>query len=234
MIKKTVIAALIAGSTMVTSASAQGLFDFLDPCIEARNDFHDTRQNIMADLNRSVADVDTATPSREYRDAWFAAKRKEMRPVFDEHVAPTLAEYGVTDLDAAFASWFDRVMAQLDQGELDQAITANFRHELRSFRLKERDLTAAEFARQSDELGSACRMDAGNQALRVVLTTAMAPVDIVLGNIKAAEREANVVTGAVRATTGVSLRDIQDHGLAGGENSEVRKAGRAIAKVFGW
>ena len=42
--------------------------------------------------------------------------------------------------------------------------------------------------------------------------------------INAARREANVGTAAIRATTGVSLRDIERRGILGGDNSEFRKA----------
>lgn len=64
-------------------------------------------------------------------------------------------------------------------------------------------------------------------ALTAVLRI-MAPIDIVLGNIETAEREANVVTGAVHVVTGVSVRDIQDHGLGDGEFSVVREIGGVL------
>ncbi|GAB4520260.1 MAG: hypothetical protein Tsb0019_21150 [Roseibium sp.] len=60
------------------------------------------------------------------------------------------------------------------------------------------------------------------------------PVDIIEGNIDGAQREANPVTAVIRGTTGVSLRDIETYGLAGGPNSEVRRLGRGIADIFGW
>jgi hypothetical protein len=30
------------------------------------------------------------------------------------------------------------------------------------------------------------------------------------------------------------IKDIKKHGIAGGENSEINKAGRALGNVFGW
>ncbi len=53
-------------------------------------------------------------------------------------------------------------------------------------------------------------------------------------NFEAACKESSVLNKAIRASTGISIRNIKKYGLAGGPNSEVRKAGRAIAKVFGW
>ena len=38
---------------------------------------------------------------------------------------------------------------------------------------------------------------------------------------------------AIRATTGVSIRDIEQHGIVGGENSELRDIGRAIEAIPG-
>jgi hypothetical protein len=42
------------------------------------------------------------------------------------------------------------------------------------------------------------------------------PVKIVDGNIKAAARESGEVAKALRAVTGISVRDIQKYGIAGG------------------
>lgn len=53
-------------------------------------------------------------------------------------------------------------------------------------------------------------------------------------NLEAAKKESSLLNKAVRVTTGISIRNIKKYGLAGGPNSEVRKAGRTLAKVFGW
>ncbi len=37
----------------------------------------------------------------------------------------------------------------------------------------------------------------------------------------------------IRATTDVSIQDIHEHGLVGGENSEIREIGRVLSKKFG-
>ncbi|MDN3277834.1 hypothetical protein QWJ07_26460 [Frankia sp. RB7] len=47
--------------------------------------------------------------------------------------------------------------------------------------------------------------------------------DIVAGNIKAASRESGVGAQVIRGVTGISLGDIQKHGLWGGPNSFFRK-----------
>jgi hypothetical protein len=50
-----------------------------------------------------------------------------------------------------------------------------------------------------------------------------APVHIVDGNIKGSERESGELAKALRATFGISIRDIHDDGLWGGPNSVFRK-----------
>lgn len=50
-----------------------------------------------------------------------------------------------------------------------------------------------------------------------------APVKIVDGNVKAAARESGEVAKVVRGVTGISIRDIEKYGLAGGPNSVLRK-----------
>lgn len=213
--------------------AGNGVFNFLDPCVEARDDFRDQRFAILAAYDTSISDADSAEVTAEYTDAWTAAKKKQLRPIFDADVAPTLMSMGVEDVDKAYGIWFEKALSQFGD-QLDHIVTANFRKELKEVRIEEKATTKAELERQKNELHAECKMDVGNQVLRGAITAAVAPIDIVKGNFESAKREANVVTQTVRATTGVSLRDIQQNGPAGGETSEARKAGRAIAKVFGW
>jgi hypothetical protein len=49
------------------------------------------------------------------------------------------------------------------------------------------------------------------------------PVKIVDGNIKGAVRESGEVAKVLRATTGISIRDIEQYGVFGGPNSFFRK-----------
>ena len=54
-------------------------------------------------------------------------------------------------------------------------------------------------------------------------------VSMIRGNFEAAQRERGAANQAIRATTGISVRDIEQHGWKGGPNSEVRK----ICNIFG-
>jgi hypothetical protein len=53
-------------------------------------------------------------------------------------------------------------------------------------------------------------------------------------NFEASKNEPGELGKVIRATTGISPDAIREHGLAGGENSEVRRAGRFFANIFGW
>jgi hypothetical protein len=67
-------------------------------------------------------------------------------------------------------------------------------------------------------LGSSARADGVPLKIGPLIAT-----DIVVGNIKAASRESGVGAQVIRGVTGISLDDIQKHGLWGGPNSIFRK-----------
>jgi hypothetical protein len=52
-------------------------------------------------------------------------------------------------------------------------------------------------------------------------------------NTQAAGREYGLPEAAVRIGTGISMRDIQERGILGGDNSEARKACNALAGLLG-
>ena len=58
-------------------------------------------------------------------------------------------------------------------------------------------------------------------------------VGIVSGNIEAAADENGVLNQVIRGTTGISVRDIEERGVLGGDNSEARKACNAVAGISG-
>jgi hypothetical protein len=56
-----------------------------------------------------------------------------------------------------------------------------------------------------------------------LMKVANAPVKIVQNNARAAKRERGEIAKALRATAGVSERDIRRHGIFGGSKSFFRK-----------
>lgn len=58
-------------------------------------------------------------------------------------------------------------------------------------------------------------------------------LNIISSNLEAAQREPNAFSQSVRATTGISMKDIEEHGPLGGENSDARKVCDGITGIFG-
>lgn len=219
-----IAAAALSGTMLATSASAGGgAFDFLDPCIKASDSFRAKRNEVIATLDKAVLDADQAAPPAEYRDLWMKAKKEQLRSHFDAAVAPNLTQAGVTDLDGAFVKWFDANMAKVAAGDLEKLITVSFRQELKSVRISQRAEGQAEIDKAQSELDGTCKMDAGNQTLRVTVSAILAPINTVAGNIEGAKRESGELDKVLRATTGISVKDIRQHGIFGGPNSFFRK-----------
>jgi hypothetical protein len=56
-----------------------------------------------------------------------------------------------------------------------------------------------------------------------IMKVLAAPIKIIDGNVKASERESGEIAKVLRATTGISVRDIVRYGVFGGPNSVFRK-----------
>ena len=226
MRKNITLAMVLALAVLAASpVHAGGAFDFLDPCIKARSEFAEQRQDLRARASTFESSIATMVASPEFRAAWTTAKRKQARPIFDADVAPTLRKLGVTDMDAGFEAWFNEVMNALPTDQLESLINTTYRQlakeELASVRAK----SEAEFDQAKSELDSSCKKDVASQVLRV----ALAPVGWIAGNFESAKNEKNAVTQVFKAVTGISPKDIAQQGILGGDKSEARKLANAIA-----
>lgn len=228
---------IISGATALTltfgvalpATAGNGVLDFLDPCVEARDSFRDQRQTILAKADAGIEDAEAADATQEYRDAWYKAKKEQARPYFDSTVAPTLRSYGVTDMDGAFETWFGDQLAQISAEDLNELIDEHFRQELKAFLVEQRANTAEELERQKNELHDACKITVGDQVLRGTITAVMAPVNLLQRNWEIAGRESGAIAQGIAASTGISIDAINENGgvfgggLSGGENSFFRK-----------
>ncbi|MBB3746982.1 hypothetical protein FHX10_006535 [Rhizobium sp. BK591] len=219
------VSALGLATLSVTPAFAAGAFDFLDPCIKARSDFSEQRQQMREKFVAASASIDTMNYTPEFRAAWLKAKREQARPVFDEQVAPVLANYKVTDMDGAFGAWFDDMIASIAPSDLDALINTTFRTLAKEEVTQYGAQTEDEYTNAKNDLDGSCKSDVGNQVVRV----ALAPIGWIGGNFEAAKDEHNLVTQVFKAVSGVSPKDIAKHGILGGENSELRKLANVIA-----
>lgn len=81
-------------------------------------------------------------------------------------------------------------------------------------------LFVASQAQQSPDSGAKAS-DGADSVVTAILAQAI--IKIVEGNIAASERENGEINKLIRALSGVSVKDIEKHGICGGTNSEVRK-----------
>jgi hypothetical protein len=219
------LAAVIA--TPVLAGSGAG--DKLDPCIEQVDKFQEERSSYLQQLDKEVIDADTAAVTPKYREAWMKAKRFQLRESFDTFVAPMLKDAGVPNIDAAYDPWFDKQLENIGAANVDKLVAVSFHQELKKLRIKQRASGEDEIASEKEKLDKSCKMDFGNQALRVVLTAALAPINRDLRNLDLAKRESGVGGKIIAATTGISIDAINKNGgvfgggLSGGENSFFRK-----------
>jgi hypothetical protein len=203
-------ASLLAAAAIPSTAFASnGVLDFIDPCIEAHDQFNDQRDGILRELNQKIADADTAKSNDEYRKLWIESKKKALRAVFDQNEKPVPDAAGVKDpqaVEAAYAKWFEGVLGQLTPEQLSSLQDSNFRFELKEYLTAQRQKGSAELEAEKAKLSSACKMDVGNQALRVALIGALKPLTFVAGNWKAAEKD-GVVAQVIAAPTGINPVD---------------------------
>lgn len=206
LIKSGIIAMALAGGFASSAFASDGVFDFLDPCIGAREQFSDQRTKVFEQIATQVSNTDTATATTEYRADWLTAKKTALRPIFDQQVKPLLADLGVTDFDAAYGKWFDFQIAQLSPEQLQALQDQSFRVDLKAFWIGKQKSTAAEIDKQHDELSKSCKMDVGNQALRVAIIGAMKPITFMVDNWKSGEH-GGFINQVIKTPTGIDVVD---------------------------
>jgi len=219
-------------------AGAQGLFDFLDPCIGARNDYWQARSQILSQIDTKLASVANAEPTEQFKAFWWNEKRTLMRKYFDDNISAILRTAGVKDgktMDAAFETWLENQIHSAGGHEaMDKLASQEYRRVLKLALDKQKGETIAELDKQRGELYSACPQDVANQMFRGLVTVTVAPVGLMTRNIEIAQRESGAVAKVLAGTTGISVDAIvQNKSPLGGENSEARRACNAVAGVFG-
>jgi hypothetical protein len=213
------------------SAMAQGgLFDALDPCIAAGETVSQERSRMLAELRAGIARAEGMKPTPEYVKLWWIEKRKALRPYFDAKVLPRLPAGLTTEQkNGAFKLWLEQVVAA-DGGwaKVDTLIVADW-NRMRDQQIADARSSVEGGLDQLDrDLRSQCPADFGNQLLRGTLTLTMAPINQATRNLEIAGREGTLLGKIVAAPTGISVTDVVKNGPAGGENSELRKAVKAI------
>lgn len=228
MIKRaTPYAALVAVFYCIVFSSdpsyGKGLFDFLDPCIAAKNDYWAARNNIMSDIEKQKSAVKSQKAPVEFRDFWWKEKRKLLQDYFDANLGDVIRAGG-GNYKKAFEIWLAKqVEAQGGMKAIDPIIESEFKKTKTLLLDRQKGATQAKLDETKQKLYDGCPQDVGNQVFRGGVVILTAPVNIVRGNFDAAGRESGDIAKVLRAITGVSESDIRRRGVCGGDNSEMRK-----------
>jgi hypothetical protein len=218
------------------SAHAEGAFDFVDPCIHVRQEFDHAKSATHGNLQAALtqAGVVTEVPP-EVKDQWWADLRVKAWEYFDSKVAPQMKTDGVEPTQEAFELWLKTDIAAAGGKEKFNAILLDkYRTSLSEAIQAKRTEVNKQVAEQQSDLDSKCKMDVGNQALRVTLSAVTLPIAIVNRNLEGAKQESGFGNQVIHATTGISIPDILKYGPAGGPNSVVNDVGRFFSNVFRW
>jgi hypothetical protein len=233
-LRKALLPALLIGA--YGTSQAEGALDFVDPCIHAREQFDHAKSAILAqfDAARTESQGVQVMPN-DIEGQWWGEIRIKMREQFDDTIAPSLRAEGAAPSDAAFERWLQtQIAAAGGKEKVDAMLIEKYRSALGDAVAKKQAEIDGQLKSQQSDLDGSCKMDVGNQALRVTLNTVMTPVAIVGRNLEGAKNEPGVLNQVVHATTGISLPDIIKYGPAGDPHSVVNEVGSWIAGRMGW
>jgi len=221
--------AAIVLSLVTTASYADGAFDFADPCIKQEKKFDSNAAAIRSRASDILATWDAASePPGEFRGIYVEAIRAAAfkawssdsvnRAMLDEvkKANPALDEskFFIETIYPKF------ITAEKEAEFVRKLFEGDYKEKIRPAIVKEQQATESKLKEGKAELDSACKPDFVSQFLRATIGNAA----IIIGsNWEAAQNEKGDIAKAYRATTGISLTDIEKYGIEGGDNSELRK-----------
>jgi hypothetical protein len=221
ILKKAALASLLAAA-FYSPAYAGGAVDFLDPCAKPVAQFSQQERDYNAAVAEAAAKIPTAEPDEQFIADWWVAQKTALHDAFMKERGARL-DNAKLDKEKAFEDWYTEEKANANPEEMKKLITEDYRRALTAQLARERAPNDQAMAESKRDLDSSCKKDVGSQVFRSALNVTLAPFHIVAENVKAAGRESGVGAQIIRGTTGISLGDIQKHGIFGGPNSIFRK-----------
>jgi hypothetical protein len=201
---------------------AGGALDFVDPCAAPTAQYSEQERDWNATVAQAATKIATAEPDEKFNADWWVAQKKALHEAFMKERGARL-DNAKLDKEKAFEDWFTEEKANAKQEELKKLITDDYRRALTVKLAEERAPNDQQLADSKRELDSSCKKDVGSQVFRSALNVTLAPFHIVADNLKAAGNESGVGAQVIRGTTGISIRDIEKHGIFGGPNSIFHK-----------
>lgn len=215
-------------------AKADGMLDFADPCKGAQKEFGSTAEALKTRADAVISEWDARQePPGEIRGLYVEAIRKAAFQAWstNDQVKPLIATLKQSDPKFDEAAYFyekvyPAALTNEQESEMVRALfKADYQSSLRPKFLEDRKSLDKKIDEQKQELDSSCKPDVFNQVIRATFGRAIL---IVTGNFDAAKNESGEIAKLVRATSGISLTDIEKYGIQGGPNSEISKALRAV------
>ncbi|EJB8506205.1 hypothetical protein [Vibrio parahaemolyticus] len=209
---------------------ASGVFDFLDSCIAAKEDYWDARHEIMKSVDSQISAIPNEPASTEFVVLWWEEKEKILRKSYDDLYSQVVKDAG-GNVEEGYKRWLANVIEEGGGAEniKTTVIDAEFRRIKTLKARQERGDLVADLDKQKNELYDDCPSDVANQVFRGTITVITAPIGWTSSNFESAKNESGELSKVSKALTGVSLDDIAKDGVLGGEHSEARKAANAIA-----
>lgn len=236
---------LILSNTYISNqADAQGTLDWADPCIEQENRFDSSASASRSRADQAIAALDAQeNPPPALRSYYVEAIREGLYKGWIEkpEVAVLIEQInknGPVDTKKIFIeSIYPEAVTQDEENELVKAFyKKDYSERFRPQMIKERQDLEDTLNSQEIDLNDSCSPDVVSQILRGTIGNILG---IVGSNTEAAKNESGDIAKYIRATSGVSITDIQTHGLQGGPNSFVNEAlggeeslARDIIRVF--
>lgn len=252
VVKRSLFALAFLLLTDVYSASSRGLFDHLDYCIEQKRQFTIHRNNMHFAVRRLVSEArdprmfskpENRRALLRFAIAWSNEMTNQLRVEFVRKYGTVIRGSG-GNVETAFRLWWVRKgfrQAGGQRGIFQSALKAFRRMALKEAR-RQSSAVLRRLENDQRNLYRRCRPDVVSQAIRLprsvfqesIRRTKKTFKNSLFGrNFQGARRERGVVGKLLKGTTGISVRDARRNPW-GGRNSEPRKFGRAIGKVFGW
>lgn len=211
-------------------ASAQGVFDFLDPCIAAKDDYWEAREEIITQIDTRVGNIDTEPANTEFIVWWWSEKEKVLRKAFDDMFSDVVKDSG-GDVEVAYKNWLTKIIEEAGGAEKikEDVIDIEYRRVRTIKAQQEAGAVVEELDKTKNDLYDSCPEDVANQVFRGTIAIVAAPIGWVSENFKSAKEESGAISQATKAVLGISADDIAKQGVLGGDNSEARKAANAVA-----
>jgi hypothetical protein len=211
------------------SAHAAGLLDWADPCVDAEKTFNSNSAAIRSRADQAIREWDgRVEPPGELRGLYVEAIREGAYKAWSDDPGTKAILDAMKAKDPQFnahalfiSQVYPKVVAPEKEAEYVRLVyKADYDGKIRPKLVESRDGLEKTINSEKQKLDSSCKPDVVSHVLRGTIGNALA---ILGNNWSAAQNEKGDLAKYFRATSGISITDIQKYGIQGGPNSELNK-----------